>query len=70
MKSSTERRVKANILFVFGLGWVSYFAFYNPQAMNPYFMTLGGSAMFGPAVVGLWRADNSSKSDKLEDDKE
>jgi hypothetical protein len=64
---STEKRIKADLLFIIGLIWISYFAFYNPEAMNPYFMTLGGSALFGPAVIGLWRSEPANKDDYKEE---
>ncbi len=66
---ATEKRIRSNLLFVIGLIWISYFAFYNPEAMNPYFMTLGGSALFGPAVIGLWRSEPqpTNTEDKTDD---
>ncbi len=67
MSSSQEKQKSARdwILLVCGIVWVSYFAFYNPAAMNPYFMTLGASGLFGPSVANLWRGEpKDDKSDK------
>jgi hypothetical protein len=52
-----QKALRDWILLVCGIVWVSYFAFMNPSAMNPYFMTIGAGALFGPGVVGLWRAE-------------
>jgi hypothetical protein len=57
---STEKTARAWVLLACGIVWVSYFAFYNPSAMNPYFMTLGASALFGPSVINMWRGGGRS----------
>lgn len=71
IKDSTVNRIRSNILFVVGIVWISYFAFYKPEAMNPYFMTLGASALFGPAVISSWQRSTrpESKEDLNDADK-
>jgi hypothetical protein len=69
VSSSTERRIRSNILFVIGIIWISYFAFYKPEAMNPYFMTLGAAALFGPVVLASWQKAEAL-SQKEEEDKD
>ena len=48
---------KSTVLFIAGLIWISYFAFFNPAALSPPFVVLGASCMFGPSVINLWKGD-------------
>lgn len=57
------KRLKSNLLFVAGLVWISYFAFFNPTGMNPYFMVLCASALFGPAVITRWQSEEERDGD-------
>jgi hypothetical protein len=68
LSQENQKVVRDWILLVCGIVWVSYFAFYNPAAMNPYFMTLGASGLFGPRVLSLWRGDND-KDDTYDPDR-
>ena len=51
-----------------GIVWISYFAFYKPEAMNPYFMTLGAAGLFGPVVLASWQRAESMSAKKEEED--
>lgn len=57
----TQKSIRTWILLACGIVWVSYFAFFQPAAMNPYFMTLGAAALFGPSVINMWRSPDDDK---------
>lgn len=65
MNTPKARRIKANILLVCGIIWVTYFAFYKTTALNAYWVSIIGFSWFGPGFISLVKS--STERNKLDD---
>ena len=60
--SARNKQVRGNILYVCGIGWVSYFAFYRPEALNAFWVSIIGLAWFGTGFLNIVKGTQERKS--------
>lgn len=65
MTPSQEKRIRTNITFVAGLGFLVKFAIFTPTLINPALTGLIALCIFGPGVISIFQTGKGDdKSDE------